>query len=95
MYLCFSLTGDLPFVWSGRQGSMCVDVHIHLLYQLLDILYIIMLYFHRSIEETELPRQKRQEENNNALIKKLYIEVTIKDGKLESFERRGIEEAVA
>ena len=22
--LCFSLTGDLPFVRSGRQGSVCV-----------------------------------------------------------------------
>ena len=24
MCLCFSLTGDLPFVRSGRQGSVCV-----------------------------------------------------------------------
>ena len=26
VYVCFSLTGDLPFVRSGRQGCVCVYV---------------------------------------------------------------------
>ena len=57
---------------------MCVDVHIHLLYQLLDILYIIMLYFHRSIQETEALRDEA--------LKKRWRERSVKFHALEKAE---------
>ena len=78
VYVCFSLTGDLPFVRSGRQGCMC----IYMCFINYNRHFIYTVYFHRSIEEADLLRHNRKEDNNTALIKKLSIEVTMRDGKL-------------
>ena len=86
--MCFSLTGNLPFVRSGRQGCMCAYVCFSLTGDLPFVRSgrqgrMCFINYNRHFKYTvQKHRGSRSSEAKQKRRKIFSIEVTMRDGKL-------------